>query len=165
MNEPASVDDLRVASKILALAAAPALRPVDFLVAESQLARDRRWFTRAFEEVAATELGDAVPAAEGDPSEWHERAPAPAALDAWRARAKFAFEAAGDVHARNAALLVYAWSIAASLVHHGRLASTQPREDLDQLLAEIATVIPEPHASLPRRALHVVVEDEHRRGR
>lgn len=162
MNDPTETDELRVASKILALAAAPALRPVDFLIAESRLVRDPHWFARAFSEVAALELGAAVPPASGDPTAWHAHAPATAVLEAWRSRSKFAFEAAGDVHARNAALLVYAWCIAASLVHHGTLGSSQPREDVDQLLAEVATALPEPFASLPRRALHVTDDDQSR---
>jgi len=154
MNDPRSKDDLEVASKILTLAALPALRPVDFLLAESQLACDPAWIARAFREVAALEV-EGAPVAAGDPLAWHAATPARELVDAWRIRAKFAYESAGDVHARNAALLVYAWTVAATLVHHRALPSSQPREDIDQLLAEVATALPEPLASLPRRALHV----------
>lgn len=154
MTDPSPTDDLKVASKILALAALPALRPVDFLLAESQLARDPAWIARAFGEIATLEIAGA-PAAAGDPLAWHAATPARELVDAWRVRAKFAYESAGDVHSRNAALLVYAWSIAATLVHYRSLPSSQPREDIDQLLAEVATALPEPLASLPRRALHV----------
>ena len=155
---PPDPGELQAASKILALAAGPALRPVDFLLAESRLARDGNWTTRAFREVAALDLAPA-PAVRGLPLAWHADAPLLDAIDAWRTRAKFAFEAAGDVHARNAALLVYGWSIAAALVHHGVLRSSQPREEIDQLLAGIAAALPEPHASLPRRALHIAGEE------
>lgn len=151
---PPDPGELRAASKILALAAGPALRPVDFLLAESRLARDPGWSTRAFGEIAALDLAPA-PAVHGLPLAWHADAPPLDAIDAWRTRAKFAFEAAGDVHARNAALLVYGWCVAAALVHHGVLRSSQPREEIDQLLAGIAAALPEPHASLPRRALHI----------
>lgn len=151
---PPDPGELRAASKILALAAGPALRPVDFLVAESRLARDAGWTTRAFGEVAALDLAPA-PAVRGLPLAWHADAPMLEAIEAWRTRAKFAFEAAGDVHARNAALLVYGWCVAAALVHHGVVRSSQPREEIDQLLAGIAAALPEPHASLPRRALHI----------
>jgi hypothetical protein len=146
--------ELRDASKILALAAGPALRPVDFLLAESQLTRDPAWVVRAFRDVAELDLAPA-PAVRGTPLAWHVDAPTLEAIDAWRARAKFAFEAAGDVHARNAALLVYGWCIAAALVHFGVVRSSQPREEIDQLLAGIAAVMPEPYASLARRALHI----------
>jgi hypothetical protein len=153
-TEPPDPNELRDASKILALAARPALRPVDYLVAEAELARDPAWITRAFRDVADLDLA-AAPKVEGAPLAWHANPPRADQLEHWRLRAKYAYEAAGDVHARNAALLVYAWCIAAALVHFNELRSSQPREDIDQLLAGVATVLPEPYASLPRRALHI----------
>ena len=59
-------------------------------------------------------------------------------IQAWRARAKFAFEAAEDVHARNTALLVYGWCVAIALAQHQIMPTSQPREDVEQLLAELA---------------------------
>ena len=153
-------DELAVASKILALAAGPALRPVDFLLAEAQATRDAAWTAHAFRDVAQTDVGSAAPPAMGTPLSWTSDAPTLNAIHAWRVRAKFAFEAAGDVHARNAALLVYAWCIAAALVHFRTLPSSQPREEIDQLLAGIASALPEPYASLPRRALHIQIEGD-----
>ena len=162
-SEQGSLAELEVASKILALAAGPALRPVDFLLAEAQSTRDASWTARAFNDNAPTDVGAAAPAAVGTPLSWNADAPTIDAIHAWRVRAKFAFEAAEDVHTRNAALLVYGWCLAAALVHFGVLASSQPREEVDQLLAGIATALPEPFASLPRRALHVAIEDDSNR--
>ncbi len=158
MTEPASQDELRVASKLLALAAGPALRPVDFLIAEAQSTRDEAWTRRAFDEVARIDIGTSAPRAIGMPLAWNGDAPLLESIEAWRVRAKFAFESAEDVHARNGALLVYGWCIAAALVHFGRLLTSQSREDVDQLLAGIATALPEPLAALPRRALLVDVD-------
>ena len=159
---PPNDDELSAASKILALAAGPALRPVDFLVAESRVTRDPAWIAHAFREVAALDLAPAPSVSvsvsvsgsgSGDPLAWHLHAPPLAEIQAWRARAKFAFEAAEDVHARNTALLVYGWCVAIALTQHQIMPTSQPREDVEQLLAELATVLPEPQATVVRNAM------------
>jgi hypothetical protein len=161
---PPNDDELSAASKILALAAGPALRPVDFLVAESRVTRDPAWIAHAFREVAALDLapapsvsvsGSGSGSGSGDPLAWHLHAPPLAEIQAWRARAKFAFEAAEDVHARNTALLVYGWCVAIALTQHQIMPTSQPREDVEQLLAELATVLPEPQATVVRNAMLV----------
>ncbi len=163
---PPNDDELSAASKILALAAGPALRPVDFLVAESRVTRDPAWIAHAFCEVAALDLAPAPSVSvsgsvsgsgsgSGDPLAWHLHAPPLAEIQAWRARAKFAFEAAEDVHARNTALLVYGWCVAIALTQHQIMPTSQPREDVEQLLAELATVLPEPQATVVRNAMLV----------
>ena len=155
---PPNDDELSAASKILALAAGPALRPVDFLVAESRVTRDPAWIAHAFREVAALDLAPAPSVSvsgsgSGDPLAWHLHAPPLAEIQAWRARAKFAFEAAENVHARNTALLVYGWCVAIALTQHQIMPTSQPREDVEQLLAELATVLPEPQATVVRNAM------------
>ncbi len=167
---PPNDDELSAASKILALAAGPALRPVDFLVAESRVTRDPAWIAHAFREVAALDLapapsvsvsvsvsgsvsGSGSGSGSGDPLAWHLHAPPLAEIQAWRARAKFAFEAAENVHARNTALLVYGWCVAIALAQHQIMPTSQPREDVEQLLAELATVLPEPQATVVRNAM------------
>lgn len=159
---PPNDDELSAASKILALAAGPALRPVDFLVAESRVTRDPAWIAHAFREVAALDLAPAPSVSvsvsvsgsgSGDPLAWHLHAPPLAEIQAWRARAKFAFEAAENVHARNTALLVYGWCVAIALAQHQIMPTSQPREDVEQLLAELATVLPEPQATVVRNAM------------
>ena len=159
---PPNDDELSAASKILALAAGPALRPVDFLVAESRVTRDPAWIAHAFREVAALDLapapsvsvsGSGSGSGSGDPLAWHLHAPPLAEIQAWRARAKFAFEAAENVHARNTALLVYGWCVAIALTQHQIMPTSQPREDVEQLLAELATVLPEPQATVVRNAM------------
>ena len=163
---PPHDDELSAASKILALAAGPALRPVDFLVAESRVTRDPAWIAHAFREVAALDLapapsvsvsgsgsGSVSGSGSGDPLAWHLHAPPLAEIQAWRARAKFAFEAAENVHARNTALLVYGWCVAIALTQHQIMPTSQPREDVEQLLAELATVLPEPQATVVRNAM------------
>lgn len=155
---PPNDDELSAASKILALAAGPALRPVDFLVAESRVTRDPAWIAHAFCEVAALDLAPAPSVSgsgSGDPLAWHLHAPPLAEIQAWRARAKFAFEAAENVHARNTALLVYGWCVAIALTQHQIMPTSQPREDVEQLLAELATVLPEPQATVVRNAMLV----------
>jgi hypothetical protein len=120
------------------VAASTGLRPVDALLEQDAHQRDRRWSIGA----ATTVLPDIECVLSQGSIE---------ALDRARVAGKTWFHESSTVRERNAGLLVYALAIAASLDRFGRSLTTQPQEEIDQLLSGVAPcVVPEWRAMIDR---------------
>lgn len=137
-----------VAHSISAVVAAGGIKPVDFAVEEIRRAGDREvdreaWLERAFSLIAGKAGARRLVSA----------APTRDELDRLRHAATMAFGGAAKVEERNAALVVYALVVAAGLVHHGLLLSSQPRTEIDVMLAELAGILGEPFASFLESAV------------
>lgn len=129
--------DPHAVGRLLRLALTPAVQPADLLLEHGLSQRDWAWILMAL---------DGASAAVGRPGmrvgDWCITAPASDELAAVRADAKRRFESAGATPSRCAALFVYAWCVAASLVHRGTTGSSEPRDAVDGLLGAAATVAP-----------------------
>lgn len=136
------------AHSISAVVTGGGIRPVDFAVEELRRAQDRdAWLRAAFR---AT-LAERAP----EPGELVRGCVGREALDAMRRQATLAFGSAARVESRNAALVVYALAVAAGLVQHRALLSSQPRGEIDLMLAELAGVLGEPFAGFLESAVRV----------
>lgn len=133
-----------VAHSISAVVAAGGIKPVDFAVEEIRRSGDREaWLERAFSLIAGKAGARSLLSAASSRDE----------LDRLRHAATMAFGGAAKVEERNAALVVYALVVAAGLVHHGLLLSSQPRTEIDVMLAELAGILGEPFASFLESAV------------
>lgn len=65
-------------------------------------------------------------------------------IEAAKHRAKRAFRPTGPNHRRHAAMLAYLLSLAAGLVHHGRLLSSMPPETVQDWLTAVGGAVGEP---------------------
>ena len=145
-NQPEGAKPLSAPAvhSISAIVVTGGIKPVDFAVEELRRATDREaWLEGAVGKV----VGPAAPrrlVAEGASRE---------ELDRMRHAATMAFGGATRVEERNAALVAYAFVVAAGLVHHGVLLSSQPRGEIDVMLAELAGVLGEPFASFLESAV------------
>ncbi len=139
MNDSSSLD-LQAAQRLCSAAVAVGMRPVDALVEQALHERDPQWALRAAQAVAPgiARLLDDGPLAE---------------IDRVRVLAKTGFHESSTVRERNAALLVYALTIAAALDRFGTLLTSQGREELDTLLAGVARCVPQEWATLLDRAI------------
>lgn len=132
------------AHSISAIVAAEGIKPVDFAVEELRRAGDRdAWLERAVVKVVGSASPRRLVAEVASRDE----------LDRMRHAATMAFGGATKVEERNAALVAYAFVVAAGLVHHGVLLSSQPRAEIDVMLAELAGVLGEPFASFLEAAV------------
>lgn len=132
------------AHSISAIVATGGIKPVDFAVEELRRANDlEAWLERAIAKVVGA-AGPRRLVAEGASRDELER---------MRHAATMAFGGAARVEERNAALVSYAFVVAAGLVHHGVLLSSQPRGEIEVMLAELAGVFGEPFASFLESAV------------
>ena len=140
-----------IAHSISAAVTRGGIRPVDFAVEELRRAQDRAAWIEAALHLA---LGGGGPGGGIARMEDLVKTARPREeLDELRRRATMAFGGATRVEARNAALVAYAFVVAAGLVHHRALLSSQPREEIEVLLAELAGVLGEPFASFLESAV------------
>lgn len=73
-------------------------------------------------------------------------------LDALKNRSKALTLSESDPNSRLAALAGYYLAIAAAIVHHQRLISSQPKAELASLFADLGATAPEPWATLLGKA-------------
>ena len=162
MSRPQPDDPARDPSTTLPLSAAVAhsisaavtrggIRPVDFAVEELRRAEDRAAWIEAALRLALS--GGSPGSGNACVDDLVRTARPREELDELRRRATMAFGGATRVEARNAALVAYAFVVAAGLVHHRALLSSQPREEIEVLLAELAGVLGEPFASFLETAV------------
>ncbi len=124
-----------------ALVAGP-LMPVDPLVGELASIQDRRGYLDSALHDSGGALGSAVsPEVALD------------LLSQIRDRAVAGFRDAAATEERNRCLAAFAVAMASGLVHHGVLLTSQPRCDVDLLLAELAGLLPRDLAELFNRAV------------
>lgn len=132
------------AHSISAIVVTGGIKPVDFAVEELRRAGDREaWLERAVVKVVGFAAPRRLVAEVASRDE----------LDRMRHAATMAFGGATKVEERNAALVAYAFVVAAGLVHHDVLLSSQPRAEIDVMLAELAGVLGEPFASFLEAAV------------
>lgn len=120
-------------------------RPLDALVERLERPDGASWFTSALarspvgasEDPATTVLDGGASAPE---------------LTAAKERAKTAYGVAADEDGRLVALLGYFLAIAAALVHHGAHITSQPRDGLNEQLADLSTALPAPWGAFVERA-------------
>ncbi len=135
------------------------LMPADYLVEElSRIADRRAYVANALRDVhedqaplpalmfEAHELADPLAALIGADGSLER-------LLAAKERAVHLFGVAPSVESRNRALVVFAVVIAAGLANHGVLLTSQSREEVDQLLAEVAGMLQGDLCLLLNRAL------------
>lgn len=139
MNDSSSLD-LQAAQRLYSAAVAVGMRPVDALVEQALHERDPQWAVRAAQGTAPDIIRLL---AEGSLGE----------IDRVRVHSKAGFHESSTVRERNAALLVYALTIAAALDRFGALLTSQGREELDTLLAGVARCVPHDWAALLDRAI------------
>ena len=124
-----------VVGRLLRLALAPTFQSADLLLEHGLSQRDSGWIPAALDDAASTL---------GRPGlrlrDWCTSAPAEDELAAVREDAKRRFQSVDATPARCAALFVYAWCVAASLVYRGKTGSSEPRDAIDGLLGAAATV-------------------------
>ncbi|MFZ9916548.1 MAG: hypothetical protein ACO3IB_14610 [Phycisphaerales bacterium] len=140
--------DLKSAQRLCTVAAAVGMRPVDALVEQASHERRPRWALEAARGLVPDieRLGASGPLDE---------------IDRVRAVAKANFHESSTIRERNAALLVYAATIAAALDRFGVLRSSQGREEIDTLLAGVAGCVHPEWSALFDRAIvrHAQVRD------
>jgi hypothetical protein len=139
--------------RLLRLALTPAVQPADLLLEHGLAQRDAAWIADALD-AASCEAQRPGPSLR----DWPASAPDQALLTAVRAASKRRFESADATPARCASLFVYAWCIAASLVHRGTTGSSEPRDAVDGLLGAAATVAPPGLREFLDRAILVETE-------
>lgn len=139
MHDSSSLD-LRTARQICSAAAAVGMRPVDALVEQASHERRPQW---ALEAARALVPDIERVLGAGDLEE----------IDRVRTAAKASFHESSVVRERNAALLVYAATIAAALDRFGVLCTSQAREEVDTLLAGVARCVHPEWAAMFDRAI------------
>lgn len=149
-NRPLTSPDLAKSSatRLLHLALAPAVQPADLLLEHALAQRDVRWFHEAL----ARHASEAT-LSEGSPAGWCMKAPDAGELASLRSQSKRAYESALTSAARCEALFVYAFCVAASIVHLGTTASSERRDQIDSLLGAAAAAAPDDLREFLERAL------------
>ncbi|MEY5031274.1 MAG: hypothetical protein RL354_305 [Planctomycetota bacterium] len=124
----ARISDPESASRLLRLALQPSVQSADLMIEYALSQRDTRWVDAAFRGVGAALPGEAIPTS--------------SELRSWREKAKLRFDQGSTFDERAGALFVYAWCVAASIVHFGSTGSSQRRDVIDGLLGAAASIAP-----------------------
>jgi hypothetical protein len=136
------------ASRLLHLALAPAVQPADILLEHALAQRDPSWVYAALDRIAR-ETATSRP----NPGAWIRTRPDADQIVSLRVRAKIAFEASPTIAARCEALFVYAYAVAASILHTGSTGSAERRDAIDALLGAAAAAAPAEVREFLERAL------------
>ncbi len=143
--------DGRGASTLLRLSLTGPTRPVDRLIARIEGARGLEWLARALEGAGTPGMADPRRAL------LHGGATLGELIDLKEgAKARAGHRSDADEHL--AGVLVYFLAVGAALLHHGRVISSQAREEVDAALSDLATAMPDEWAEFLARAVLRVPE-------
>jgi len=143
---------LRLVLQATAQAANLRQSPLSHLLARLEEPDGRAWFERGLSGPPWTTVPGGAAAILGGTASL-------VALYAVKDHCKAAFRGGEDLDNVLTSVAGYFLAVAAALVHHGAVLSSQSRAELGPLLIDLATALPEPWSSLASRAAFVELRE------
>ncbi|MCA9309898.1 MAG: hypothetical protein KDA21_01760 [Phycisphaerales bacterium] len=147
-DQPSQVGDslsANAVSRLLPLGLSQPAGPVAALIERLALADGADWLAHTLAGGAFRDAGTSAAACAGGTATVAE-------LRAVKESAKRAMGRSETHQEMLSATLAYFLSIGAALAHHNELLTSQPREQVDQALVDLADVLPDPWSGLLERA-------------